>query len=123
MFHACWKAGRALFFEHEIEVQIVVPFRLYPFDVEPLASLARSAWTIYIVEESTAGGTWGSEVAAALARELPGLMAPVRLIHSEDAIIPSARHLERGVLVQSEDIVDRIATDHLHATHRRSHDQ
>ena len=83
--------------------------------------MAHNASSIYIVEEGTAGGTWGAEVAAALARTLPGLKAPVRLIHSADAIIPSARHLERGVLVQSEDIVDRIATEHFHAAHRRSH--
>ena len=55
-----------------------------------------------------AGGTWGAEVAAVLA---PLTRVPVRLIHSADAIIPSARHLERAALVQSEDIVARISQD------------
>ena len=119
MFAACLKAARQLFFEHEIEVQIVVPFQLYPFDTRPLAALARLA-PVYVAEEGTAGGTWGAEVAAVLARDVPGLRAPVRLIHSADAIVPSARHLEKEVLVQPEDIVQRISHD-LHAADHRPH--
>jgi hypothetical protein len=107
--------ARQLFFEHEIEAQIVVPLRLYPFDAEPLASLRQAS--IYVVEESTAGGTWGAEVAAVL-----GDRARVRLIHSADAIIPSARHLEKEVLVQPEGIVHRIVRD-LHAADHRPDSQ
>ncbi len=109
MFNACLAAGRQLFFEHEIEVQIVVPFQIYPFDTAALAPLLSAASAIFVVEESTAGGTWGAEVAAVLARDFPQLRAPVQLIHSADSIIPSARHLEQEVLVQSRDIVDRVA--------------
>lgn len=121
MFGACLKAARELFFEHEIEAQIVVPFQLYPFDVQKIAPALRDSAAIYVVEESTAGGTWGAEVAAVIARELPQLRAPVRLIHSADAIIPSARHLEKGVLVQPEDIVQRISRDLTHAADHRPH--
>lgn len=108
MFNACHKAARQLFFEHEIEAQIIVPFQLYPFTSGPLGTTLRSCAAIYVVEESTAGGTWGAEVAAVLARDFPALRAPVRLIHSADSIIPSARHLEKEVLVQVEDIVAGI---------------
>ncbi len=111
MFNACLAAGRQLFFEHEIEAQIIVPFQLYPFDPAPLAPLLHACSAIYVVEESTAGGTWGAEVAAVLALKFPNLRAPVRLIHSSDGIIPSARHLEREVLVQSQDIANRVAHD------------
>ncbi len=113
MFNACLAAGRQLFFEHEIETQIVVPFQLYPFYPAPLAALLSTCSTIYVVEESTAGGTWGAEVAAVIAREFPSLRTQIRLIHSADSIIPSARHLESATLVQPQDIVARIAADSL----------
>lgn len=111
-FPAAFAAAKRLFFEHEIEVQIFVPFRLYPFDAAPFRAITAP---IYVVEESSAGGTWGAEVAAALGR-------PVQVLHSADAIIPSARHLENEVLLQPETIVQRIAAD-FHAAHRRSHHQ
>ena len=114
MFPACLAAARQLFFEHEIEAQIVVPLRLYPFAAAPLAPLLCAP--LYVVEESTAGGTWGAEVAAAL-----GEHARVRLIHSTDSIIPSARHLEKEVLVQPEGIVHRIVRDLHAADHRPDH--
>jgi pyruvate dehydrogenase E1 component beta subunit len=117
-FSTCHHAARQLFLEHEIEVQIVVPFQLYPFPFAALGALLSSIRAIYIVEESTAGGTWGAEVATVLAREFPALRAPVRLIHSADSIIPSARHLEKEVLVQPETIVHRISAD-FHAAHHR----
>jgi len=120
-FPACWQAARQLLLEHEIEVQIVVPFQLYPFQVQSLAPLLSAAPALYVVEEGTAGGTWGAEVATVIAEAWPR-RAPVRLIHSADSIIPSARHLERDVLVQPETIVKRVSTD-LHAIHPRSHHQ
>lgn len=107
-FPACLAAAKRLFFEHEIEVQILVPFRFHPFDPAPLRAITVP---IYVAEESTAGGTWGAEVAAVLGR-------PVRLLHSADSIIPSARHLETEVLLQPETIVQSIAGD-FHAAHRR----
>ena len=114
MFPACLAAARQLFFEHEIEAHIVVPLRLYPFDAAPLAPLLHAP--VYVVEESTAGGTWGAEVAAVLADR-----TRVRLIHSADAIIPSARHLEKEVLVQPEWIVQRIVRDLHEADPRPDH--
>jgi TPP-dependent pyruvate/acetoin dehydrogenase alpha subunit/pyruvate/2-oxoglutarate/acetoin dehydrogenase E1 component len=107
MFSACLAAARELFLEHEIEVQVVVPFQLYPFRTLPLEKLTREL-PVFVVEEGPAGGTWGAEVAAALARTTK-LHQPVALIHSAPSIIPSARHLEKEVLVQPADIVQRIS--------------
>lgn len=122
MFPSCWKAARELFLEYELEVQIVVPFCLYPFDPAPLIPLLSRDVPLFVVEESTAGGTWGSEVATVLSHTLPGANCPpIHLIHSKDAIIPAARHLEREVLVQPDDIVTRIHRELQHASHRRSH--
>ncbi len=122
MFPACLQAARRLFFEEEIEVQIIVPYQLYPFPACSLESALAGNRAVYVVEESSAGGTWGAEVAATLARDLPALRRPVRLLHSADSVIPSARHLEDRVLVGPDDIFDRISRDFSHAgPHRSDH--
>lgn len=99
------RAARELLLEDEVVSEVLVPSRLYPFDLEPLLPILSRARQICIVEESTAGGTWGSEIAGALYRHLWGrLRAPVLLVHSADSVIPAAGHLERSVLVQAADI-------------------
>lgn len=109
MFATCQQAARQLFLEFEIEVEIVVPFQLYPFAAGVLAPILKHKVPVFVVEEGTAGGTWGSEVAATIRRDCADYTGAVDLIHSRDSIIPSARHLEREVLVQPEWIVRRIA--------------
>ena len=99
------EAMRSLLLTDEIVCQLLVPSRLYPLDLAPVAATLARAGRICVVEESTAGGTWGAEVAQAVARELGGQpRRPVRLVHSADAVIPTAPHLERQVLVQADTI-------------------
>jgi pyruvate dehydrogenase E1 component beta subunit len=102
-------AARQLLMEHEIDVTIVVPSQLYPFVAEPILPEVRQAGHVFVVEESTPGGTWGHEVAQSL-HELcwNDLDQPVGLIQSRDSVIPAARHLERQVIVQASHIVDRV---------------
>ncbi len=110
MVPSCLEAGRRLMLEAEIAVDIVVPYQLYPFPVASLASVMGAEPILAIVEEGTAGGTWGSEVAAALYAKYWGqLQSRILNIHSEDSIIPSARHLEDQMLVSSDNIVRAIA--------------
>ncbi|MFE1950024.1 alpha-ketoacid dehydrogenase subunit beta [Streptomyces sp. NPDC059524] len=98
-------AARSLMLTREIVCEVLVPSRLYPFDLEPLLPSLGAAGRVCVVEESTAGGTWGCDIAQRIHTELWGrLHAPVRLVHSADAIIPAAPHLEREVLVQDTDI-------------------
>jgi pyruvate/2-oxoglutarate/acetoin dehydrogenase E1 component len=98
-------AARDLLLEDEIACQILVPSRLHPFDVEPLLGLLARARHVCIIEESTAGGTWGACIAHDLHRRLWGrLRAPVQLVHSADSVIPAAGHLEHSVLLQEADI-------------------
>ena len=110
MFNSCWKAARRLFLEHEIEVAILVPFRLYPFDTSSLRDMMPVVEAVFTVEESTAGGTWGSEVASALTQAFPTLKARITQVHSKDLVIPSALHLEGEVLVTSDTIVQQISS-------------
>ncbi|WP_181019611.1 alpha-ketoacid dehydrogenase subunit beta [Nonomuraea typhae] len=95
MAHRALAAMRSLLLEEEIVCTLLVPSRLYPFDVD-----VPSAPHVFVAEESTAGGTWGAEVAQAVHRAHWGRLAgPVTLIHSADSVIPTAAHLEREVVV------------------------
>ncbi|KHD78268.1 pyruvate dehydrogenase [Actinoplanes utahensis] len=98
-------ALRTLLVEHDLAGHMLIPARLHPFQTEVVAPWVRQAGTVFVAEESTAGGTWGAEVAHRIAQNCwPALSGPVRLLHSRDAVIPAAPHLERTVIVQEETI-------------------
>jgi len=95
-------AARELLLRREIVCQVIVPARLYPFDARSLPPALAHAGRVLVVEEGTAGGGWGAEVAGALYPLLWGrLTQPIRLVTSRDSVIPAARHLENDVLVQA----------------------
>ncbi len=103
-------AARRLLLDDEQTCQIVVPSRLYPFDLEPLLPLLARAGRVSIIEESTAGGTWGAQVATQIYAAMWGrLRHPIALISSTDAIIPAATHLEDRVIVGEHDIYRALA--------------
>jgi pyruvate dehydrogenase E1 component beta subunit len=107
--HRALAAMRALLLEREISCLLLVPRRLYPFDVTPLSPLLERAGAVVVAEESTAGGTWGAEVAHQVHSQLWGrLRRPVSLVHSAARVIPAAAHLERDVLVQDTAIVRAV---------------
>lgn len=107
--HQALRAARTLLLEREISCQVLVPSRLYPFDVAPLLPALRGAGLICVAEESTAGGTWGSEISQLIHRELwDDLRRPVLLVHSKDSVIPASAHLEKEVLIQDSTICEAI---------------
>jgi pyruvate/2-oxoglutarate/acetoin dehydrogenase E1 component len=107
--HRAMRAMRTLMIEDEIACQLLVPCRLYPFDLEPLLPVLARAELICVAEESTAGGTWGAEIAQQVHRRLwSALRRPVALVHSADSVIPAAAHLEAAVLVQDATIISAV---------------
>jgi pyruvate dehydrogenase E1 component beta subunit len=105
MAYRALSAMRSAFVEDELDCLLFVPVQLYPFDIDPLLPALARAGQILVVEESVAGGTWGSEVAQAIHSRLwNDLRNPVRLVHSADSVIPTATHLEDRVLVQDATI-------------------
>jgi pyruvate/2-oxoglutarate/acetoin dehydrogenase E1 component/pyruvate/2-oxoglutarate dehydrogenase complex dihydrolipoamide acyltransferase (E2) component len=89
-----------------VRVHVLVPAQLYPLDLTPAWELLGRSEAVAVAEESTAGGTWGSEVARHITEQLwAELTAPVTLLNSKDSVIPAAPHLERQVLLQGEDIL------------------
>ncbi|WP_431898635.1 alpha-ketoacid dehydrogenase subunit beta [Nonomuraea sp. bgisy101] len=106
--HRALAAMRSLLLEEEIVCTLLVPSRLYPFDVA--MPYARH---VFVVEESSAGGTWGAEVAHQVhRRHWERLAGPVTLVHSADSVIPTAAHLEDEVLV-SESAIHRVIRETL----------
>lgn len=98
-------AALELFLEYELTCQIIVPSRLYPFDLGPLLPTLSRARRICVVDEGTAGGTWAGEVARCIYDRLWGVLrSPVVLVTSAGSVIPSAPHLEARVLVQADTI-------------------
>ena len=97
--------------EDDLDVHVLVPARLYPVEVDPILELITAAHGVWVAEESTPGGTWGTEIAARIHDAAwAELDAPVRLISSADSVIPAALHLEKGILLQAETIIRAIRT-------------
>lgn len=101
--HRALQAMRALMLEEEISCRLLVPSRLYPLDVDAL--LPHLGDAVIVAEESSPGGTWGSEVAHQLHQRLWGrLRRPVGVVCSRDGAIPTAAHLEREALLNESEI-------------------
>jgi pyruvate/2-oxoglutarate/acetoin dehydrogenase E1 component/pyruvate/2-oxoglutarate dehydrogenase complex dihydrolipoamide acyltransferase (E2) component len=110
--HRAIEAASRLREGYAMSVHVITPAQLYPLDLDPVLPLLVSADRVAVVEESTAGGTWGSEVARLVyGRIWSSLRAPLLLFNSADSIIPTAGHLEREVLLG----VDRICAGILEA--------
>jgi pyruvate/2-oxoglutarate/acetoin dehydrogenase E1 component len=103
--HRALDAATRLFIDHEMYCELLVPSRLYPVGLAPLKAAARRARRVCVVEDSTAGATWGGEVARLIHEELwDELDRPVQLISAAASVIPAAPHLERHVLPDAETI-------------------
>jgi pyruvate/2-oxoglutarate/acetoin dehydrogenase E1 component len=106
--HRAVQAARTLLLEHDLLPQILTPATLYPVDTAPVLEAIRACGRVVIIEDSTAGGTWGAEVASqCTGRAWDDLAAPIALVHAPDSIIPSAAHLEHAVSVTPDRIVAR----------------
>jgi pyruvate/2-oxoglutarate/acetoin dehydrogenase E1 component len=98
-------AMRTLLLDDDVLCRLLVPARLYPFDVATARPLLGDRNPIVIAEDGTAGGTWGSELAYGIHRLLwETLPTAVRLVHAAPSVIPAAVHQEQEVLPQPEQI-------------------
>lgn len=92
-------AARLLLIEDELTCAVVIPHRICPVDVEPIAALVRSAGNLITVEEGYAPAGWGSYLLGALAAAgVPLPLDRVRSVGPRFAPIPAAPQLERDHL-------------------------
>jgi pyruvate/2-oxoglutarate/acetoin dehydrogenase E1 component len=109
--YRCLAAMNRLFMDYEIGCEMFVTSKLYPLDLQSLLPFLHSKKFIFVVEESTAGGTWGNDISVQLYQRMMGTLShPIQYVHSKDSVIPSTRHLETAILVQEEDVYQAIRT-------------
>ncbi|MEU4512799.1 transketolase C-terminal domain-containing protein [Nonomuraea wenchangensis] len=102
MAHRALEAMRELLLEHDVLCELLVPARLYPFDLGGVLPRGRH---VCVAEDGSAGATWGAEVATRLYPVLwERLARPITLVSAADSVIPAAPHLEHEVLVHADTI-------------------
>jgi pyruvate/2-oxoglutarate/acetoin dehydrogenase E1 component len=88
-----------------IEVEVIDPVWLSPFDWGTLEASVRKTGRLVIAHEAHVTGGWGAEVSARIAASLFGqLRAPVQRIGSRDIPVPFSPPLEAAVLPQRQHI-------------------
>jgi pyruvate/2-oxoglutarate/acetoin dehydrogenase E1 component len=92
-----------------IEVEVVDPRTINPFDYETLFDSVRKTHRLVAVVEAHRTGSVASEVAARVQEELfADLDAPVMCVGAKDVPIPYATELEYSVLPSTEAIRDAV---------------
>lgn len=104
----CLEVMEQLIVEAEIEVKLLVPSKLYPFDLSEIEEQFEYGQKVLIVEESTKGGSWGESLAYKLMYHLRHKNIVVEVLSSDDEIIPASSHYEHKVLVGKEDIYLKV---------------
>ena len=88
-----------------IEIEVIDPVWLSPFDWTTLKDSVRRTGRLVIAHEAHLTGGWGAEVSARISDELfEDLKAPVRRVASRDIPMPFSPPLEAAVLPQKEHI-------------------
>jgi pyruvate/2-oxoglutarate/acetoin dehydrogenase E1 component len=107
--NACLEAVEQLLLEEEIECKIFIPSKLYPCDIETIMEDIKKIGRVLIVEESTAGATWGTELLANIYTQLKNKNEVIiKLLSSKASIIPASAHYEKEVLVSEKDMVNEV---------------
>mmetsp|Transcript_2902 Transcript_2902/g.4258 ORF Transcript_2902/g.4258 Transcript_2902/m.4258 type:complete len:816 (+) Transcript_2902:84-2531(+) len=95
--------------EEGFDVDIIELRALKPLDMDTIKeSLARTN-KLCILDESTKSGGVGATISAVIAEELFDLMdAPVKRLCMDDAPVPYAETMEKGVVKRGEDLVQGV---------------
>jgi pyruvate dehydrogenase E1 component beta subunit len=93
-----------------IELTVVDPRTLSPFDADTILDAVASTGRAVIVQEAPRQGGFGAEIAARIAESstLYSLRAPVLRLAGLDAPMPYAPALERASVPQVDDIVAAV---------------
>lgn len=108
---ARWRAGEAaeVLAADGIEVELVDPRTLVPFDDDTVVQSLRRTSRLVVVQEGHEDGGWGSSLVSRVAtRHLELLDAPVQIVTSPNAPVPFAAALEAAWLPSSDDVVAAV---------------
>jgi len=103
------RAIQKLAVEKEIFAELLVPAQIAPIDWAPIEKSVAATGRLATVEEGTGGWSWGTEIAAGTGKRFFGrLRRPVEVLASEPTVIPSARQLERHMLMNADKVEKAI---------------
>jgi len=92
-----------------IQVEVVDPRCLTPFDKETVFASVRKTNRVIIVEEAAKTGAFGAQVAAWLAEELfDALDAPIQRVAAKDVPIPFSPPMEEFVIPSVDDVMAAV---------------
>lgn len=92
--------------QENIEIEVLDPRTLIPFDKEALFQSVRKTNKLVIVEEGAKTGGVGSEIAAMVAEELiTEIDAPIKRVGAFNVPIPGSRYGEKFIVPSVEDII------------------
>jgi len=108
MLHRSLEAAEELSKEG-IEVEVIDPRTLVPFDKETIINSVKKTNRLLIVDEGPKTGGWAAEVAAIIVEEaMDYLDAPVRRLCTYDVPIPFSPVLESYVIPSKERIIQAV---------------
>ena len=94
-----------------VEVELIDPRTLAPLDLETIGASVDKTARLLIVQESSAGGSWGATVLAGIMQErFESFDAPPAMLSAEDTPIPYSGVLENRWLPSAERIVAAVRT-------------
>lgn len=109
MVHRALEAAEALS-ARGIEVEVVDPRTLEPFDLQAVTASVRKTSRLLVVQECPAAGSWGATVVARVTSDsFSDLDAPPLLVSAESTPVPFAEALENAWLPRVETIVEAAA--------------
>ncbi len=108
MVHQALEAADRLA-QEGVQVEVVDPRCLAPFDKETLYASVRKTNRVVIAEEATKIGAFGAQIAAWLAEELfDELDAPIQRVAAKDVPVPFSPPMQEFVIPNTSDIVAAV---------------
>jgi acetoin:2,6-dichlorophenolindophenol oxidoreductase subunit beta len=103
------EAAEAIKEKHNIEIEVIDPRTIVPFDVKTVADSVKKTNKVIVLEEGPLRGGVGSEISSIIMENLfDYLDYPVKRIAAKNSIIPMSPLLEKEVLPNRESIIAGI---------------
>jgi pyruvate/2-oxoglutarate/acetoin dehydrogenase E1 component len=104
------QAACRLAYEHEVFVDLVVPTRLSPVNIDPLLSSLNRTGRLLTVEEGTFTLGWGAEIVARASEAMGGRLRASHRVAAWDLPVPASGPLEAAVLPGVDEIIQQALT-------------
>jgi 2-oxoisovalerate dehydrogenase E1 component len=96
------------FDEHELACEVLIPSRLYPANLAPIAESVQRSGRLLTVEEGCGFASWGAELVAGLHHQLGSALRVSARCRSAEHCIPASGPLEKQVLPNPRSILAAI---------------